>query len=227
MLIQKALLIAALGASLGMGVQAAEPAKKVNQGPAAAATERSLAVEGLRTAAALARYGQATQNPLALITAASIVRNNPTTDSAAQRIGQGGKESKTSPDLLSVDQLLERARALAADRPDLLALADEVAKTNARGATGGPGRKTTVVASRGLDSYRVTFRGGEPAVVVASGDGDSDLDLYIYDENGNLICKDDDNSDDVVCSWTPRWTGTFTLRVKNRGIANQYTIVHN
>jgi hypothetical protein len=201
--------------------------KRPNQAPAAAASASSSAVESLHTAASLARYGMANKDALSLITAAKIVRNTPTTDSTSQRVSGTPGDAKAKPDMLSADELLKQAREMAAGRPDLLALADDVAKTSSRGATGGPGRKTTVVRSNTTDVYRITFRGNERAAVVASGDGDSDLDLYVHDENGNLICKDDDNTDDVVCQWTPRWTGTFTIRVVNRGVANQYTIAHN
>ena len=60
------------------------------------------------------------------------------------------------------------------------------------------------------------------------GDGDTDLDLFIYDENGNLIDSDDDDTDYCVCSWRPRWTGKFYIRIKNLGrISNAYTIRTN
>jgi hypothetical protein len=31
----------------------------------------------------------------------------------------------------------------------------------------------------------------------------------------------------MVCGWTPRYTGPFTIRVRNLGVANEYRIVHN
>ena len=69
------------------------------------------------------------------------------------------------------------------------------------------------------------FAGGQAAMIIVSGDGDTDLDLYVYDSNGNLIEMDEDGSDQCVVSWTPRWTGRFTIKVVNRGsIYNRYTI---
>ena len=64
--------------------------------------------------------------------------------------------------------------------------------------------------------------------VAVVGDGDTDLDLYIYDSNGNLIEKDDDYTDTCYCSWTPKWTGAFTIKIKNRGgVCNYYTLYTN
>lgn len=75
------------------------------------------------------------------------------------------------------------------------------------------------------DTYTVTFKGGEEATVLVSGDGDTDLDLYIYDENGNLIESDTDSLDTMLCSWTPKWTGKFKIKIKNLGsVKNYYTM---
>ena len=75
------------------------------------------------------------------------------------------------------------------------------------------------------DVYTVTFRSGQEAWVYVSGDGDTDLDLYIYDENGNLIDSDTDSTDECLCTFTPRWTGQFKIKIKNRGnVYNEYQI---
>lgn len=96
------------------------------------------------------------------------------------------------------------------------------------GRVGGPGRKVTSVEARATDSYTIKFRGGEPASVFVDGDGDTDLDLYIYDENGRLVASDDDATDTCLCQWTPRWTGEFTVKVRNRGsVYNRYVLVTN
>ena len=85
-----------------------------------------------------------------------------------------------------------------------------------------------VVAPYSTDRFQVTFRGYESARVAVRGDGSSDLDLYVYDENGNQVAKDDDYTDNCLASWTPRWTGAFTIVVVNRGgDYNQYAICTN
>ena len=69
------------------------------------------------------------------------------------------------------------------------------------------------------------FRSGQEAWVYVSGDGDTDLDLYIYDENGNLIDSDTDSTDECLCTFTPRWTGQFKIKIKNYGnVYNEYQI---
>ena len=70
------------------------------------------------------------------------------------------------------------------------------------------------------DTWTYTFRANSEARVTVEGDGDTDLDLYIYDENNNLITKDDDNIDYCICTWTPKWTGTFKIKIVNRGSVN-------
>lgn len=72
--------------------------------------------------------------------------------------------------------------------------------------------RETVLSGR-KDAYNIRFRGREQAVVRVTGEGD--LDLFIYDGNGNLIAKDDAEDNTPVCVWTPRWTGTFKIVVKN------------
>jgi hypothetical protein len=87
---------------------------------------------------------------------------------------------------------------------------------------------TDVVRAYSTDVYRMTFVGGKWEVLFVSGDGSTDLDLYVYDENNNLIAKDDDNSDDCLVRFIPRWTGRFTVKVVNRGrYANRYTLGSN
>jgi hypothetical protein len=85
-----------------------------------------------------------------------------------------------------------------------------------------------VVRAHSTDVYHMTFVGHEWEVLVVSGDGSTDLDLYVYDENGNLIAKDEDDTDDCVVRFIPRWTGDFTVKVMNRGgYSNRYTLGTN
>ena len=81
------------------------------------------------------------------------------------------------------------------------------------------------VRSNSTDVYKRTLYAKESVYIYVSGDGDTDLDLYIYDENGNLIDSDTDSGDTCLCSFTPKWTGTFTIKVKNLGsVYNDYKL---
>jgi hypothetical protein len=199
---------------------------------ATASSPQVQAAEAIRTAHALARYGDAKKDALALITAAKIKKETGEQELKAKEATKGGKggkgdESKVKPDGLTADAMLARAKALAADRKDLLALAEDVSKSGTRGAVGGPRSGTRVVCSNCNMNFTVSFEGNAPAYVAISGDGDSRLDMFVYDENGNNICRQVGPGDDAACRWHPRWTGPFTIRVVNYGIANRFRIWTN
>ncbi len=232
---RRKLLIGITAVALAMSAAHAQDKKKKgaasnsDRGKATATSPQVQAVQTARTADALAKYGDARKDPLALIVAAKMLREVGGQDLKAPKTttGGSGQAAADKPDTRTADALLQRARALAGDRKDLLALADDVAKAGGRGAVGGPKSTRTVVNTNGTDQFRVAFDAGVPAMVAISGDGDSRLDLLVYDENGNRICSQVGPGDDAACRWTPSWTGSFTIRVVNYGVANQYRIWTN
>ena len=91
------------------------------------------------------------------------------------------------------------------------------------GAVGGPKVVKESVRPMSTDFYQIYFRGNEVAHVEVKGDGDTDLDCYVYDQNRNLVAQDIDSTDYCVLNWVPRWTGPFTLFIKNQGdVSNVY-----
>ncbi|MGK0187515.1 MAG: hypothetical protein ACI9R3_003303 [Verrucomicrobiales bacterium] len=61
---------------------------------------------------------------------------------------------------------------------------------------------------------RTTLHKGNSYVLAAGGCEDAyDVDILIYDENGNLLDRDTDNSNLAVAEITPRWTGTFYIKI--------------
>lgn len=220
----------AQGTAPTAAAKASGPAAAAKKGPARAAkakpSESAQAVEVVAAAEAMARYGDRTKDPLALIAAARVIKDVGSRESNAVRTG--GSDTKNKPDEMTVEAILARAKALAGGRADIVALADDVAKSGTRGGSYGPGiKRNTVVSTNGTDSYRIQFNGGEQAVVYAKGDGDSDLDMFVYNQNGQLVCRDEDPDDEMLCRWTPSYTGTYTVRIRNLGVANMYTIRHN
>lgn len=222
-------LIALAAVSTGAWAQEKKAAGP-NSGPKAqTVSPGAAAVADVAMARQLARLGEQRKDPVLLIAAARLLQESAgkvTSPDKPESSTGDGASTKPAVDT-SAAALLASAKKLAGGRADLIALVDETAAAGTRGAVDGPGRAVTVVRSGGADSFRVRFRGGEQAIVAISGDGDSDLDLEIYDENGRLVCRADGASDNEICRWTPRWEGSFRIRVVNLGIANRYVIVHN
>lgn len=187
-------------------------------------------LELLQTANQLVRYGYQTGNPLPLIQAAELytAANRSALDATKTSEGAEVESSKTETISFDIDKLLADAAALAEGNETYLSLIDNIKNSATRGAYGGPKSTTERVNAHSTDTYRIRFRADEEAIVVVCGDGDTDLDLYIYDENGNLIDSDTDYGDTCVCSFTPVWTGYFTIKVKNLGnVYNRYEIATN
>jgi hypothetical protein len=115
--------------------------------------------------------------------------------------------------------LLADAKKLANNDKKILELITATNKTISatRGRTFGPAYCERKVYSNSTCTDYILFEGGSKAEVAISGDGDNDLDLYVYDENNNLIAKDDDYTDRCYVSFYPKWEGSFKIVVKNRG----------
>lgn len=193
-------------------------------------------MSALQTAAGLAKYGYANYSATALVEAAKIFTETKTQpmDIEAER---GHTETVADKDnAVSFDptQLLADAKKFAGKDKVILAYVKQVEKSIAsgsgstRGAVGGPKGQKDRVFGKDVNSYQVKFWAGELAEVCVSGDGDTDLDLYVYDANGNLIGSDTDYTDECVVRWVPAWTGTFIIKVVNRGaLYNNFIIWTN
>lgn len=187
----------------------------------------------LNLAAELSKHGYATHDALSLIQAARLSkqagfvqeeRKKEGTEGTAAATDESKKQGQVS---LDPAKLLADAKSWAAEDGVLLALIEDV-NSNVRGAVGGSKYAVERVEAGATDVYTIMFRAGEQATVVVIGDGDTDLDLYIYDSNGNLIDSDIDDTDNCVCSWTPRWTGNFKIKIKNHGaVYNRYVLRTN
>lgn len=186
-------------------------------------------VDNFQLACDLSRYGYANKSALSLIQAAQIVKASGLTYQAIDaptRSSDGGKasgEKSGSKIELDVATLLSDAKTLANGDKNLMAIIASVENNQTKSPVGGEKYSYDRVEAYSTDSYTIKFWGGERATVMVIGDGDTDLDLYIYDSNGNLIKSDTDYSDNCVCTWYPKWTGYFTIRIKNRGsVYNSY-----
>jgi hypothetical protein len=239
---QKIIAIAVAVVMLGaasIGSAGAADEKKQNVVPAEAtgvATGMSSPASLALLSAQLARYGDEKKDAMTMIVAARLLVESGALAKELSKTSEGKNEAEAKPKQVidgSVAGLLERAKKYAGDRKDLIALADDVAAAKSKGRIKPAGAAdvymgTTVVKARTTDVIKVSFRGGETAVVGVSGDGDTDLDLYIYDENGNVVASSTAAGDDEIVRWRPRWTGEFAIKVMNRGTtANRYTLMIN
>ena len=218
-----------------MLITASAFAQQQNQ-PAAEvdAKTTSPVAQQLAMADQLVRYGYETKTALPLIQAVQIYKAlnvTPATDNVKKESAGtvSASTTLTKQEVVSYDekQILADATKFAEGNKHLIALIKDAEKAT-RGVVTGPVYRRDRILATDTDYWRFTFRGGEPAIVIVSGDADTDLDLWIYDENGNLIASDTDSTDQCVCSFRPRWTGTFIIKIKNYGrVYNNYTLRTN
>jgi hypothetical protein len=106
-----------------------------------------------------------------------------------------------------------------------LAMVLGVCKQASADPVGGMVSRRDRIVARDTDTWTIRCYGDEITRVTVNGDGSSDLDIYVYDERGNLIVSDTDDTDYCVASFTPFWTQTMTVKIVNRGrVSNFYTI---
>lgn len=164
----------------------------------------------LVTAAGLADWGRAHDDPGALIMAARIVAEVPLRNQGDQ------------PPVLTFEGLLDEAEAMAAGQPAYMAAIEQVRGQTVRGVVSSPfgnGPIATVkdVRARETFGFEVDARGGEILRVAAIGDGDTDIDLIIRDADGRLLCQDGFGDHYPVCTLMPRAGGKVRVNVVNRG----------
>jgi len=177
------------------------------------------------------------------------VESETTDDPDAEAPAEGeaaepGEEAgeKSAPVALTREALVAKAREFAGDDQELQTL---ITKRYAKGrglvrsqAIGKKqiyfrGMKFAVISSgyigprKQLTITNVRMEGRKKAGIVVVGDGDGDLDAYVYDGNTRgLIGKDNGYSSNGVIAWTPRYTGPFTVKVRNIGrIGERYHVL--
>lgn len=225
--------IIALGAVM---VSCNKPAQATEE-KAEITTPASQELDAIRTAHELAKYGYEVESASALIEAANILASVPTQALEAEKeigVQTENEVAKTSEKSLCPKELLAAAKEFANEDEVLLGMIAKVETKLAaqaegtRGAQGGPKYDSDRVWAHDYVYYNIVFYANEIAEVAVSGDGDTDLDLYVYDANGNLITSDTDYTDDCYVRWVPAWTGTFKIKIVNRGgVYNNYVLVTN
>lgn len=180
----------------------------------------------LDMADALARFGRETGNPLALTVAAGLAKQAGERDRSREVEHQGAAPPVASP---NEPDLLDEAVALARGNSAILAVIDDVRAASAKGLSHGLGASISSVAGSGADWYRnLSFKGGEYAETKVDVLRGGELHLWIYDAEGNLVCKDASKSGRKYCGWSPATTDKFSIKIENLGVTPaRYKLVTN
>jgi hypothetical protein len=200
---------------------------------------KSTGVSTFNAAMEIAEAGRLQKDPLMLVAAARVVlsvgatpgkdesKSGVTNKSKPTAAAATDKKADVAPTPVA-DRLLAEATDLARDNQVALLLIRETQVAAGRGTTGGPHSHETRLLGRSYVEHSERFVRGQLAEAVLAGDGDTDVDIAIFDERGNRICSSTRSGDREYCSWTPAWTGNFTVRVTNYGsVYNDVAVLIN
>ncbi|OAN49451.1 hypothetical protein A6A04_19405 [Paramagnetospirillum marisnigri] len=196
------------------------------------------AVAAAGMAHALAKYGEKTKDPVALLAAARILQaigGVPLTTPVEREGLATSTPEKPAVAFDSAASAMKAARNLAKGQAPLLAMIDDTEKSGSRKAFNGSIDRHDIVflvrsdtvRSNGTDVYNIPLIAREPWRVSLSGDGDETLLLLVYDENGHEICRDIDNKVfSASCSVTPKWAGIYKVKIQNTGPTPVRYVIH-
>jgi hypothetical protein len=202
-----------LGAALAPSVVRAEDSKGPNSAADAKKPEGLSSVKLLELSSNLAKLGRANKDPLQLIVAAQLLQG-----AGAKYEARPPKEDPKAdmgPEKAdSVASLLDEAKALSKNDKTIVAIADDVKASASKGRVGGGIISLGTISGNTVHTREFTFQGNRSAEIALVGLDTSSVKLEIYDQNGNLICRD---TDPAYCPFTPAWTGPFIVKVYNLG----------
>ena len=209
--------------------QAGAPASQKGKNSAAVAGAPATATTGVsqfNAAMEMAELARQKKDPVMMLGAARAV--SAIGGTFGEDVGKAGVADKAKPASGAAtraeapatplfDRLLAEATTFARGNEAALGLIRETQADGGRGTTVGPHRHDVRLGSSKYLDYTERFVRGQLAEAVVTGDGYTNVDLVVYDANGNRICSSTRGGDREYCSWTPAWTGNFTVRVTNYG----------
>lgn len=161
----------------------------------------------------LGRYGLAQKDPHALLTAARLQRASRLQPSRAQ------VESDKSdvPQQLDAASLLARARTLAKDQPDLLALVDDaMVVRRTRGAIIGPQVQPIVMAARDTTPILLSYQPGQRAYFGVISDRLQDIGFSVQGPKNERVCDPAQAGGELFCEWVTSDTPDVRVVMTNR-----------
>lgn len=199
-------------------------------------TPTAQAVLDLSLAARLADYGRRAKRPMALITAAQIVKHAPHPKKKLKQISDDNLPpsddvSSTFESRYDPDKLLAEAKSMSSAQGNgaLASLAGKEGKIVCqRGRLDGATAFDERIAAEDTVTYEISFRADEYAAVTVIGDGNCSLELLVFDEHEILIARDHGDLGHCVVSFTPMRTGKFFIKIYNPNkVAANYTLTTN
>ena len=175
-------------------------------------------------AAGLADAGRAEKDPLKLLAAANLAKAAGFV--AAPRAPEGGA---AEPPGYDAEALLGEAVTFGKGDASIAALADDIRARATKGRASNRGYSVAVAKGAAAEWYRgQRFKGGEPAEVVVTALSGAGFDLFVYDDRGNLVCRDLRQQHRGFCGWKPSTDGTFDIKIENRtSSALKYSLTTN
>lgn len=161
---------------------------------------------------ALAEAGRADKDPLKLILAADLIKASRAT--ALSRVPDGGAADGGT---YAFEALLAEAITAAKDDARIKALAEDVRAKALKGRVASRGYSVATARGAATDWYRgQRFKANEAAEVVVTALTGAGFDLFVYDDKGNLICRDIRQQHRGYCGWRPGTEGNFDIKIENR-----------
>jgi hypothetical protein len=219
-------------AGLSLAADDKKDAPKDNDQPTQAEAERADAVANLALASKLEEYGRHSEpkSPLALITAASILRGvRPFEPKEPAKVeGEAGEERKAEPYDAKVlvsqsDKLLDEAVKLARSDQTLKDLAERV-KKEGRGGLNGPMEYHMRLRRGQTDTYNLKFKKNAWVRVAIRQETDAPVNLSAEIRNGRGDIRATDGGRSPVLGFMPHGEdGTdYIVKVRNNGPNETY-----
>jgi len=178
------------------------------------------AVQDLELANQLIRYGRAEKNAEALLLAAQILHKTPSKDfkteyAVTSKDGEKVMKKAVKEDNSPKALVAEAKKLSTAKQVEALAMATQkLLDEGERSPTLGPMSDTFTIGPMQIINWNpVQFKANERAEVYVSTGILSVMTLEVIDENGNVVVRDSVPGNYYRCTWTPRWTGNFRIRL--------------
>lgn len=206
-------------ATVAMGMSAV--AVRAEEAPKEEAPQQSESTKtALNLAAAyrMAAFGREAKAPEALLAAARVIGKT-----SVSKLGAGEKapEGATVADPLKeatelIDEAIKLSNGDEAVKKLAKAVQDDI-KEGKRGASRGPRVITgTLSGTDRRDTYSISFRGGEEAVIIVNNRTNrGDIDLFVQDDNGRIVARDRRRDDDASVRFFVRRPQHYQVFLRN------------